>query len=98
MSNTLSLSWVKNVYSLRIVGGIKGARLYTGLIEGTPLSLPSMYNLGFMRSFIPAFYAQLSTYLFQKIPPLVNSYTRNPQHLLLKEREKIKKGITIWSS
>lgn len=62
MLNTLSPTWVKNVYSLRLVGGITGVWVYT---DGRTIWLNQrigVYNRPFLPLFIPTFLAVVSTF------------------------------------
>jgi hypothetical protein len=64
-------TWVKNVYSLGIAGGINSGPLYTG----SPLTAYQpqnwLYKPPVLLSLIPVFSPQLSTPFLQKIPLLI---------------------------
>lgn len=90
-------AWVKNVYSLRIASGIKRVQTFTATVSGVSYSHGGVYNIRFIPTFILTFYTQLSSLIFVQSPLLISTYAHNPHPLLLRERRKDKKGITIWS-
>lgn len=71
MPNTLLTTWVKNVYSLRIAGGIKSVYSYTGEVLRLYFTQQQRDKSPILPSLIPAFYTQLSTSFLRKIPLLI---------------------------
>ena len=60
MSNTRSFAWVKNVYSLRISGGISSGHSYTALAYSPTFTRLAVEKLSKLSRFVPAFASHLS--------------------------------------
>jgi hypothetical protein len=71
MPNTLSIAWVKNVYSLGIVGGIDSGLVYTAGTLTAHRPQNQSYKSLVLPSLIPAFSPQLSTSFLRNIPLLI---------------------------
>lgn len=61
MFNTLSPAWVKNVYSLRKIGGTTGEYSFTVTSSSSSTLAQIMENFLFIRTFITALSPALST-------------------------------------
>lgn len=72
MLNTPSLTWVKNVYSLRKAHSITSGPLYTDVLQKSINPQTDVYNLPVLPQFIPAFYTLLSTHFLVNLPPLIH--------------------------
>lgn len=72
MPNTLSTTWVKNVYSLRIGGGITSGVSYTVIAILVSLSHLVVHKLSNLSRLIPVFPTQLYP-SFSGQSPLLNS-------------------------
>lgn len=97
LSPSLFLGWVKNVYSLRKVVGITRGQTFTDHVLTGYVAVSGVNNNSIIPAFMPIFSTPLSPFNFVKSPLLYSSFTHNPHPLLLRERRKDKKGITIWS-
>ena len=60
-TTSLSFAWVKNVYSLRTVRGIKSGLLYTDSLLTQQFTNPTVHNSPLIRLFVLAFAPLLST-------------------------------------
>ena len=60
-TNPLSFAWVKNVYSLRTVRGIKSGLLYTDSLLTDQFTYTTVHNSPLIRLFVPAFAPSFST-------------------------------------
>lgn len=88
MHNTIHLAWVKNVNNLFKNGWVGGVLLSPFVKK----SIQGMHHVGAQRQFtLLTFHLNqpvLSTPIISIFNPLNNSYTYNPQGLLLKQLQK----------
>jgi hypothetical protein len=70
MPSPLSFAWVKNVYSLLRVQGIKSELVSTQSVIGLPQAQTAVYKSLALPQFILTFPQQLSTLKLAKLPPL----------------------------
>lgn len=73
MPKSLYVAWVKNVYSLFILGGTKSVQLPTITSLGAHFPTQPVHKLRTLPRFIPAFPLPLSTLKFAELP-LLNNY------------------------
>jgi hypothetical protein len=71
MPKYLSPAWVKNVYSLRILGGITSDDMYTGVSQNAIYPQLPVHKPTYLSLFIPVLSTQLSTRFFANLPPLI---------------------------
>jgi len=88
MLNTLSFAWVKNVYSLGITDGITSGLLYTGVFESTTNPHSPVHKYVVIPTFIPSFYARLSTlFLSLLTDTVVGLYTVSTVPIIKTKKE-----------
>lgn len=88
MPNTLSQTWVKNVYSLRKVGGIKSGLLYTTTTLLTVFTQNTVYKLSRLPHNIPRLTPPLSTRILSILYLLKsNLYPVSTPLIITKTRE-----------
>lgn len=73
----------KGVYNVRIVAGKSCQLLSTVWVYARHAANSLCVNPLFFRTSFPYFPLSLSTANFANSPPLIHSFTHNPQHLLL---------------
>lgn len=80
--------WVKNVNNQRTVDGKTSVRSSTYLGDNMLFLYCKDVQTEFIHHESRLFYAQLSTYILYSINLLFQSFTHNPQYLLLNPRKK----------
>jgi len=72
MPNTLSLAWVKNVYSLRIARGVTGGQTYTETTRMAQDPVSPVHKHPHLSQLLPVFEPNLSTTIYRQFNLLIN--------------------------
>jgi len=72
MPNTLSLAWVKNVYSLRIARRVTGGQTYTETTKETLDVTSPVHKHPHLSQLLPVFEPDLSTAIYRQFNLLIN--------------------------
>ena len=72
MPNTLSPTWVKNVYSLRTAGGVTSDKTYTEGYSGAQITRSPVHKHPHLSGLLPAFEPDLSTAIYRQFNLLIN--------------------------